>query len=85
MQEEDNQKLITWVVGLIAALMVVYAPGVPPDIAHMLAFGIVTGVSGYVKQHYAEKEKLCPECAADKAAADKAAADKAKAEVKING
>ena len=70
MDSPDAQKIITWVIGLIAAVIVLYLPGVPPEIAHILAVGIVSGVTGYVKQHFAEREKLCPECAKERAAAN---------------
>ena len=64
----ETQKIITWLAGLVAAIIVHYAPGVPPDIANMIAVGILGAVTGYIKQHWAEREQLCPECAKERAA-----------------
>lgn len=66
--QPSTQKIVTWITGLIASVIVHYAPGVPPDIATTLSIGILAWVSGYVKQHFAECEQLCPECALERAA-----------------
>ena len=64
----ETQKLLTWVTGVIAAAIVRYAPGVPPDIANLIGAGIIGAVTGYVKQHWAEREQLCPKCVAERVA-----------------
>lgn len=67
--DPSTQKIVTWIIGLLAAILTQHVPGVPADIANLLSAMLLSAVTGYVKQHFAEKEQLCPECALERAAA----------------
>lgn len=66
--DPSTQKIITWIIGLLAAILTQHVPGVPPDIATLISAMLLSAVTGYVKQHFAEREQLCPECAIERAA-----------------
>lgn len=53
--EEMQMKIVTWLAGVIAAVLVQLVPHVPHDVANYMSIAIIAGVSGYIKRHFADR------------------------------